>query len=234
MNRSITIEKLDQMPIENRQIEIVERKGRGHPDYIADGASESVSKALSTYYLKTFSTLLHHNVDKGLVVGGKSRPFFGGGEVNEPIQIIVAGRAVTQVEKKGEIIPIPIGSIALGAIKKFLRENFRYLNIDLHVIVNYMIKPGSSDLVKTFETSQKMPLANDTSFGVSYAPLSQTEKLTLETELYLNSSLLKKKMPELGEDIKVMGLRKNAHIDLTIAVPLISSLTRRLGPLYFC
>ncbi|UCH01986.1 MAG: methionine adenosyltransferase [Candidatus Bathyarchaeota archaeon] len=225
MNRSITIEKLDQMPIENRQIEIVERKGRGHPDYIADGASESVSKALSTYYLKTFGTLLHHNVDKGLVVGGKSRPFFGGGEVNEPIQIIVAGRAVTQVVKKGRIIPIPIGSITLGAIKKFLRENFRYLNIDLHVIVNYMIKPGSLDLVKTFDTNQKMPLANDTSFGVSYAPLSQTEKLTLETELYLNSSLLKKKMPELGEDIKVMGLRKNAHIDLTIAVPLISNLT---------
>lgn len=225
MNRSITIEKLDQMPIENRQIEIVERKGRGHPDYIADGASESVSKALSTYYLKTFGTLLHHNVDKGLVVGGKSRPFFGGGEVNEPIQIIVAGRAVTQVVKKGRIIPIPIGSITLGAIKKFLRGNFRYLNIDLHVIVNYMIKPGSLDLVKTFDTNQKMPLANDTSFGVSYAPLSQTEKLTLETELYLNSSLLKKKMPELGEDIKVMGLRKNAHIDLTIAVPLISNLT---------
>ena len=46
MKRAITVERLTQTPIEERNIEIVERKGRGHPDYIADGISEAVSRAL--------------------------------------------------------------------------------------------------------------------------------------------------------------------------------------------
>ena len=225
MRRAITVEELIQTPIEKRDIEIVERKGRGHPDYIADGISEAVSRALCKYYMKEFGTILHHNVDKGLVVGGKSHLYFGGGEVDEPIYIIVAGRAVTQVLKNGEIVPIPIGSVTLGAMKDFLKESFRFLDVDRHVIVDYRIKQGSVDLVKTFQAGQNMPLANDTSFGVSYAPLSPTERLVLETELYLNSAKIKKELPEIGEDIKVMGLRKNDHIDLTIAAPQISSLT---------
>jgi S-adenosylmethionine synthetase len=88
-----------------------------------------------------------------------------------------------------------------------------------------MIRQGSIDLIKNFDAMHDMPLSNDTSFGVSYAPLSQTENLVIETERYLNSKNVKRTLPELGEDIKVMGLRKNKHVDLTIAGPLISSLT---------
>jgi S-adenosylmethionine synthetase len=110
-------------------------------------------------------------------------------------------------------------------MKALLRKNFRFLDTDCHVICNYMIRRGSVDLIKTFEVSQEMPLANDTSFGVGYAPLSQTEKLVLEAELYLNSSKVKKELPEVGEDVKVMGLRRDKHIDLTISVPQISSIT---------
>ena len=99
MERNITVQNVVQTPVEDRSIEIVERKGRGHPDYISDAISETVSLALCTYYQKTFGVILHHNVDKGLVVGGRANPHFGGGEVDEPIKIIVAGRAVTKVLK---------------------------------------------------------------------------------------------------------------------------------------
>ena len=225
MVRTITIQKITQTPIEKRNSEIVERKGRGHPDYISDKISESVSIALSKYYIKAFGTILHHNVDKGLVVGGRSNPYFGGGEVIEPINIIVAGRAITEVLKNGKATLIPVETIALDAMKDFLKKNFRFLDVDHHVICKSMIRRGSVDLIKTFEASKEMPLANDTSFGISYAPLSQTEKLVLETEFYLNSSKVKKELPEVGEDIKVMGLRYNKHIDLTISAPQISSLT---------
>jgi S-adenosylmethionine synthetase len=225
MERTITVQKITQTPIEERDSEIVERKGRGHPDYLSDAISEAVSVALCKYYRKAFDVVLHHNVDKGLVVGGRAHPYFGGGEIDEPINIIVAGRAVTEVFKSGKVIPIPIGSIALEAMKALLRKNFRFLDTDCHVICNYMIRRGSVDLIKTFEVSQEMPLANDTSFGVGYAPLSQTEKLVLEAELYLNSSKVKKELPEVGEDVKVMGLRRDKHIDLTISVPQISSIT---------
>ena len=223
--RAINVERLRQTPIEQKAIEIVERKGQGHPDYLIDSASEAVSRELCKYYLNNFGVILHHNVDKGLLVGGKANPYFGGGEVVEPINIIVAGRAVTQILRNGEITPIPIGCIALEAIKNSLEKNLRFLDIPHHVICNYMIKQGSADLVKNFEASQDMPLSNDTSFGVGYAPLSQTEKLVLETERHINSVKVKKELPEIGEDIKVMGLRRDKHVDLTVAAPQISSLT---------
>ena len=225
MARIITVQQLAQRTIEELDVEVVERKGRGHPDYIADSSSEAVSRALCKYYSKEFNVILHHNVDKGLVVGGRAHPVFGGGQVDEPIQIIVAGRAVTEIPKNGEIIPIPIGSLALGAIRDFLKKTFRFLDVDRNVIIQYMIRQGSVDLVKMFELGKGKPLANDTSFGVCFAPLSQTEKLVLETELYLNSPKIKKELPEVGEDIKVMGLRKSKQIDLTVAAAIISSLT---------
>ncbi len=228
MERNITIQRITQTPIEERFIEIIERKGRGHPDYIADSMSEVVSVALCKYYKKNFGVIFHHNVDKSLVVGGRANPFFGGGEVCEPIQIIVAGRAIIEVLEDGKIIPIPIGCIVLKAMNGFLEKNFRFLNRDEHVICNYMIRRGSVDLVTTFDSSEVMPLSNDTSFGVGYAPLSQTERLVFETEMYLNSNRIKKELPGIGEDIKVMALRKDKHIDLTISAPQISSLTPNL------
>ncbi len=222
--REILVEKFNQKPIEEFDVEMVERKGLGHPDYIADGAAEAVSRALCNYYQKEFGMILHHNVDKGLVVGGSADPVFGGGEIHTPIHIIVAGRAVTSVEKKGERVKIPVENIATGAIKGFIEKSFRFLDAEKHVTVNPMIRQGSVDLVKVFELGKQMPLANDTSFGVCFAPLSETERLVFETETYLNSPKFKKELPEVGEDIKVMGLRRDNKIRLTVACAMISSL----------
>jgi len=225
MGQTMVIGTVCQQPMDERHVEIVERKGRGHPDYVIDGASEAVSRELCRYYRREFGAVLHHNIDKGLLVGGKAHPVFGGGDVIDPMYLVVAGRAVTSVPKSGVDTPIPVGSIALQAIRAFLLETFRFLDVDRHVIIDYRIKQSSMDLVSNFEAGMGMPLANDTSFGVSYAPLSQTERLVLEAEAYLNSRKIKKELPEVGEDIKVMGLRQDSHILLTIAAPQISSLT---------
>ena len=117
MTGSIRVQKLDQRPIEELDVEIVERKGIGHPDFMADAASEAVSIALSKHYKEKFGHILHHNVDKGLVVGGEACPIFGGGEVTQPMYIVVAGRAITEELKSGKLVPIPVGSLAIDAIK---------------------------------------------------------------------------------------------------------------------
>ncbi len=80
MDRSVHSEQLPDC-VSDLQVEIVERKGIGHPDSIIDGACEAVSIALSKYYLGHFDVIFHHNVDKGLLVGGKSQAVFGGGKV---------------------------------------------------------------------------------------------------------------------------------------------------------
>jgi S-adenosylmethionine synthetase len=225
----VVIEELKQKAIEDKNVELVERKGKGHPDYIADGTCEAVGRDLSKYYLKTFGTVLHHNVDKGLVVGGKANVTFGGGTVDEPIRIIVAGRATTAVADGKKMRSVPICNIALGAIHDFLDETFRFLNARTQVIAEYQVRAGSADLTRVFKTGKDMPRANDTSFGICFAPLSMVEKLTLETERYLNSEKVKKELPEVGEDIKVMGLRNGKSIDLTVAAAIISGLTPDLS-----
>ena len=85
-------------------VEVVERKGLGHPDTICDPLAESISVQLCRYYLERFGTILHHNVDKILLCGGSARAAFGGGEVLEPLELYLAGRATS--EYQGERIPV--------------------------------------------------------------------------------------------------------------------------------
>lgn len=77
--RNIVIEKSNFLPTEEREIEIVERKGIGHPDTICELISESASQALSLYYL-------HHNLDKELLISGKPQTKFGEGKIIEKIK----------------------------------------------------------------------------------------------------------------------------------------------------
>ena len=46
MPRNVHVEPLCTLHIEEQAVELVERKGLGHPVSIADGVSESVSRAL--------------------------------------------------------------------------------------------------------------------------------------------------------------------------------------------
>lgn len=222
--RNINVQLNPRADIENLQVELVERKGLGHPDYIADSIAEEASRKLSLYYLKKYGVILHHNLDKTLVVGGQAAPRFKGGEVLHPIYIIIAGRATTEVKTESGSEQIPVGTVIVESAKEWIRNNFRYLDPEKHVIVDYKIGKGSADLVGLFEAGKKVPLSNDTSFGVGFAPFTKLEKLVYETERYLNSKQLKAKLPEVGEDVKVMGLRRGKEVDLTIAMATISEL----------
>ncbi|MDH3521479.1 MAG: hypothetical protein OEM49_13570, partial [Myxococcales bacterium] len=55
-------------------VEVVERKGLGHPDTLCDALAEELSRNLSRFYLERFERILHHNVDKALLFGGASQP----------------------------------------------------------------------------------------------------------------------------------------------------------------
>jgi len=113
MPRNIVVEENDQKAVIERDVELVERKGIGHPDSVADALSESVSRALSNYYYKNYGKVLHHNTDETQVVGGQSKPEFGGGNMLEPIYILLVGRATTKVNNDR----IPYRTIALKAAR---------------------------------------------------------------------------------------------------------------------
>ncbi len=221
---NIVVKKLDITPIEERPTEIVERKGLGHPDSICDGIAESVSAALCNMYKEKMGTILHHNTDQVELVGGYAYPKLGGGHLVSPIYILLSGRATMEVfdKEKNETVKLPVGTVAVNAARDYLKKVLRNADLEKDVVVDCRIGQGSVDLVEVFDRKKTdIPLANDTSFGVGHAPFSTTEKLVLETEKLLNSDELKKEIPAIGEDIKVMGLREGKKITLTIAMAVV-------------
>ncbi|MGD0637383.1 MAG: methionine adenosyltransferase [Nitrososphaerales archaeon] len=221
MPRNLHVESIPQC-VSDLEVEIVERKGIGHPDSIIDGACEAVSIALSKYYLENFGVIFHHNVDKGLLVGGTSKAVFGGGRVIDPIYILVAGRATDIVPFNGKEVKIPVEQISKAAIADYIKGTMRFLDPKKHLRLETMIRQGSPDLISVFLRKKEMPVANDTSVGVGFAPLSQTESTVLEIEKLLNSGKFKKKFPEVGEDVKVMGLRVKDKLTVTVAAAMVS------------
>jgi S-adenosylmethionine synthetase len=215
MARNIKVEELLQTPIEKQRIELVERKGIGHPDSISDGLAEAVSRALCREYITKCGAVLHHNTDETQIVAGRSSPKFGGGEVLQPIYMLLVGRAT----KEFEGAELATESVALKAARNYLRKTMVNMDLERDVIIDCKLGTGSSDLRDVFKRD-RVPMANDTSFGVGHAPFSELENIVYNTERQLLTDL-KSRMPAIGEDMKVMGLRDGEDINLTICSGMI-------------
>ncbi|WP_410508420.1 methionine adenosyltransferase [Methanosarcina hadiensis] len=215
MARNIKVEELLQTPIEKQQIELVERKGIGHPDSISDGLAEAVSRALCREYITKCGAVLHHNTDETQIVAGRSSPKFGGGEVLQPIYMLLVGRAT----KEFEGAELATESVAIKAARNYLRNTMVNIDLERDVIIDCKLGTGSSDLRDVFKRD-RVPMANDTSFGVGHAPFSELENIVYNTERQLLTDL-KSRMPAIGEDMKVMGLRDGDDITLTICSGMI-------------
>lgn len=214
----IVIETYKGKSITEHRVEIVERKGIGHPDYMCDSMMDAISVALSKEYIKQFGTILHHNIDKGLLAAGRVKKNFGGGKVIKPMELIIGDRATFRAGNK----EIPVADIAVSAAKKWLKGNMRFVDPERHLKYRVVLAPGSEELTDIFSRKGRVRPANDTSAAMGYYPLSPTEKTVLELEQFLNSKKFKNKYPETGEDIKVMGLRRGNVLDLTVAMPLLA------------
>ncbi len=222
----IKIDKAKFEPIELSDFpEICERKGIGHPDSVCDAAADACSRALCTYYFENFGRYYHHNVDKAALVGGISKPELGGGLIIEPEYFLIVGRAINQIFRENQLEYIPVAPICLDACRQTVGNIFRNLDLNRHIQFDYAVRPGSIDLTGVFEESNakdQVPLANDTSFGVGYAPLSDVEKITLEAEGLLNSDAFKDKCKASGEDIKVMTQRVGNNVNITLCCAMVS------------
>ena len=217
--RNILIDSLRQTPLEKQKLEIVERKGLGHPDFICDAVMDRVSVNLSKEYLERVGAIMHHNVDKSLLVAGEVETRFGGGLVKKPMLLIFGDRATFEAGGVG----IPVREIAIQTAKEWFKQNLRFVDPEKHVRYQAEMKPGSSGLVDIFKRKEKGKVlgANDTSAAVGYAPMTKTEGIVLKTERYVNHKDFKRKFPESGEDVKVMGFRKGNELNLTVSMAFV-------------
>lgn len=217
VERNIRVQALDRNAVEDQQIEIVERKGIGHPDSICDGVAEAVSCALAREYIERIGKVLHYNTDETQLVAGNAAPAFGGGEVLEPIYLLIVGRAT----KTYKGTRFPAERIALRAATNYLRENIPRLDLDTDIVLDVKFGEGSGDLQTVFgDEGVSVPMANDTSFGVGHAPYTETEQIVLNAERRLHEDLATDD-PAIGPDVKIMAKRENDTIDLTVAAAII-------------
>lgn len=228
MKRNISVKHLSQTPIEKQKVELVERKCIGHPDSLADGVAEAVSRALCREYMaECDGGVLHHNTDQGEVVAGESAPAFGGGKIIKPIYFLLTGRAT---RKFGDKV-FATDAIAVNAARDYLKTTIPTFDMDSDVIVDCRMGSGSTDLCDVFNTKKghtAVPRANDTSFGVGHAPFSQVEQIVLGLDDYIAKEF-RPKNPMLGYDIKLMGLREINTITITVAAAMVDRYCADIG-----
>jgi len=202
-------------------MEIVERKGLGHPDTICDMVMESVSVALAQAYLKRFGHVLHFNADKGMLVAGQVACRFGGGSVLAPMRLVMGDRATFEWKNMHISVQEIAERTAYKWFKRFLPAVKPLKDLECQV----ELRPASDELRSVTERSRE-PVANDTSAAVGYAPLTPTERLVFQIEQFLNSSAFKKEFPDSGQDVKVLGVRTGKDVNITVAMPFLSPFIR--------
>jgi S-adenosylmethionine synthetase len=221
--------------------EIVERKGNGHPDTLADHLAEKLSIAYSKQTKQEQGLILRHQFDKLLLMGGRCNVSYGKGNFISPIRLVLNGR-VTQ--SFGET-KINYRDLIYSECELFLEQelqNFKFSK-DCKVIfettsnstrglidnsgtspINYRFSPRSANDLPEF----KRPIANDTALGFGFAPFTALENLVLEIEQTLTSHQFQNKYPWIGTDIKIMGYRIKERVEITLAIPQISTEVKSL------
>jgi len=202
-------------------VEIVERKGLGHPDTICDAVMEAVAVQLAQAYVKTCGRVLHFNADKGMLVAGQVACRFGGGSVLTPMRLVMGDRATFEWKHKR----IPVKEIAERTAYTWFKRHLPRIKPRKDLECQVELRPASEELRSVAERPREA-VANDTSATVGYAPFTPTERLVFQIEQFLNSRSFKKEFPDTGEDVKVLAVRNGKDLNVTVAMPFLAPLIR--------
>jgi S-adenosylmethionine synthetase len=220
------------------EFEIVERKGRGHPDTLSDRLAELLSRTYSKYTRDKYGAILRHQFDKLLLMGGKCDVRFGGGNFRSPIRLLINGRTTPKIGNETVEFRDLLINTASIFLEKELR-NFDFLT-DCRVMwettsnstrgmidnkyrgnsaIHHRFHPRS---LKDLPESNK-PISNDTAVGCAWAPYTPLERLILEIEKTLTSDETWSKYPWMGSDCKIMACRTKSEVNLTVSIPQLST-----------
>ena len=185
--------------INKQRFEVVETKGKGHPDNICDTLAEKISANYSNYCLKHYGVILRHMIDKLTLLGGGTKVRFGGGEMIHPIKILINGRFTYKYNNE----KIDYMNIVISTIKNYFKELFPLFDVDKYLVIvdntHHNEGPGviydinnntKNEREKFFEATSMYDAerhnnhnkCNDTSTTVSYYPMSNLEKTVLSVE----------------------------------------------------
>ncbi len=215
---TIAVEALGEVPMGRRRIELVERKGLGHPDTICDSLVEAISLGLNRMYLERVGAIAHYNIDKALLAAGRADKGFGGGQIVQPMRLIVGDRATYRVDGAD----LPVEETARHAVDEWVRQHLPGVRPARDLVTDFVLAPGSEELRRIFTESMGAVVSNDTCGASGYAPLTPTEQLVLDVEGLLNSAPFKAANPDTGQDVKVLAVRDRERVAITVAMPFVA------------
>ncbi|MGW0824206.1 methionine adenosyltransferase [Streptomyces sp. NPDC002845] len=211
---------------------IVERKGLGHPDTLADHLAERLSRAYSRYTVELFGAVLHHNFDKLALLGGASEVRYGSGRMTAPVRVLVNGRAAPVCG--GERIPVL--EIVEAEVREFFAE--RLPEVLGHLDISFNITSNSSpgavltgdavpDRTRWFNPRSvddlrecRVRCSNDTSLGTGWAPENPFESFVRElVNHFSGQSDFTQSHAWCGSDVKLMGYWDGESTDIVLCVP---------------
>ncbi len=220
---------IDYKKNKEQNFELVERKGRGHPDTICDAIAEYCSRYYSQYFYNKYGKYAHHWFDKVMLIGGQSEINYGNGKLTIPYKVIVAGKCVRTF--MGENVPlIDIFTKAAVIVLNSVLYDFDKKR-DLIVIDETVDFQGSSrekgryrpaELKNLIDPNSKDKISNDCNILCSYGPFSNLEKIVLQVEKHFSDPTYRKKHPEIGSDIKLVGIRNYDKYKLLCNIPFIA------------
>ena len=218
--------------------EVLERKGRGHPDTLSDRLAEKLSCSYSELTRQQTGTILRHQFDKLTLMGGKCDVRFAGGHFVSPVRLLINGRASPKLGDKIVHFRDLLYETASTFLEAELR-NFDFLS-NCRVIlettsnstrgmldvqhqgtspVHFRFKPRTLEDLPEYTR----PLANDTALGCAWAPYSPLELVVLGIEKSLTSDEARIEHPWLGSDVKIMASRIVDQVRLTVSIPQVST-----------
>ena len=204
--------------------EVVERKGLGHPDTLADALSERMSVAYSRYCRDTFGAILHHNLDKLYLRGGHARTGLGYHEMTEPTLLLIGGRVSTSFAGQ----PIDHRGLFEQIAHEYLADVLPHFDVSTWLRIEHMTTDRSryptwfhpesiEDLPEV-----RRPTASDTVAVTAWWPHTPTERIVLALERHLNQEGKGPRYTDLGQDIKVLARRQGHRLDITMGIPVQS------------
>ncbi|WP_157163033.1 methionine adenosyltransferase [Actinoalloteichus spitiensis] len=209
-----------------RSLEFIEKKGRGHPDSLADALAEIISYTYAAYCIENFGAVLHHYVDKLTLLGGEARATPGRYTQVRKFRILLNGRFSRSFGGQ----EIPVFDIAREAVRNYLPLVLPLVE-DNHWEIVDNTNPSSGSSAKGWHwwaprgladlPDVKLRRANDTSLSVANAPHTPLEAAVLKAEHALFDQLCL--TGRTGSDVKILASRTGSRLEATACVPVLAS-----------
>lgn len=198
--------KIEALPKTEHFVETFEYKGAGNADILATSLAEKAENALKRYYSKNFKKGGHCNLGC-VILPGKANVAFSGGMVEEPVRVLISGKAVKSMGN----VQVPVESVIKDAVKSHLNQFKEFKSYETKIEVCEGVKQSVGKVVKS-----------------SQFPLTKLQEKVMKVGNYINSDRFRRKYLGVGYDNKIFGVREGDSIKLDVDIAFISKYVKNM------